>query len=176
MTAGAALALLFLRVPALEASVTLKEIRWEIAIQGSGQKRVYHEIRNWFQPPNALLKQWPRAEVILTNDGPQPQEAMLMRYAVAVRLVKIQGESKKEAVWSIPFILEDKRIPKIRAQETRIIPIYLNRVVLQSYLKRVHRAGFWPEALRIHVVLEPRAGETFKDRILESILPISWKP
>ena len=102
------------------------------------------------------------------------EEAVLLRYAVSARLAPTAGDS--EGVWTVPFLLEEKHIPKVKAGRSREVPIPLNRTVFGAYLRRKGRTGLWPDALRIQVMVEPRSGETSLDgRVAESILKVLWK-
>ena len=89
------------------------------------------------------------------------------------RLRKIGDEA--EGTWTVPFIVEEKRIPKVRADALLKTPLNLNRVALGSYLRRMYHAGYWPDAFRVQVMVEPRPGESLEDRISDKTLPVAWK-
>ena len=115
-----------------------------------------------------------RAMVTLYNRGPENETALLLRYAFSARLKKIDGGSA-DGDWTVPFVVDERRIPLLRGHKTKPVPLQLNRVALKAYLKRMYRAGYWPDAFRVRVVVDPRAGETFSKRIREKTLPIIWK-
>jgi hypothetical protein len=157
----------------IRAEVSIESSRWQLPV-GRPTKPVWHDVSAWLLPPNGSVAAAPRLELRLRNAAGKADEAMLLRYIVTARLVPIVGGG--EGVWAIPFILEDRRVPTIRAGETRPVPAGLNRAVLGAYLKRMARAGYWPDALRLQVMLEPRPGEsTLQGRIHESVLPVLWK-
>lgn len=155
------------------AEVSIESSHWQLPV-GRATKPVWHDVGAWLLPPNGSVAAAPRLELRLRNAASKADEAMLLRYTVSARLVPIAGGG--EGVWAIPFILEDRRVPTIRAGETRPVPAGLNRAVLGAYLKRMARAGYWPDALRLQVMVEPRPGEnTLQGRMHESVLPVLWK-
>jgi len=164
--------------PASSAEVILKEIRWQVTPSTLSRKPTWHDAAGWLQPPGSRLERQPRILVALLNRSAGPDEAVLLRYAVSARLVRIQddGAAAAEGTWVIPFILEERRVPKIRGNDVLLVPIYFNRAVFSAYILRMRRAGFWPDTLRLQVMVEPRPGEnSFRDRTMEAVLPVLWK-
>ena len=107
--------------------------------------------------------------VTVENRGPSAVDGMVLRYALSARLVKA-GTEGQPGVWTVPFYLNERRVPRVRAGQVKEIP--LNDLVLDVFLKKVYRAGYWPDALRIEVMVEPRAGEGLEQRMLEGTLPV----
>lgn len=153
--------------------MTIADVDWQLALQVRKKRRVYHDIQRWLFPPSPNMKLRLRAVVSLANDSPRPESAVLLRYAFSARLRRIGKDEK--GTWTLPFVLEERRIPKIGGDTTKSYPLALNRVALRSYLKRMYRSGFWPDAFRVRVMVEPRAGESFRDRYREEQLPVIWR-
>jgi len=160
------------------AEVILKEVRWQVTPNIRSRKPIWHDAAVWLQPPGAKLERQPRILVTLLNKSPGPDEALLLRYALSARLARAQesGTAAAEGNWTIPFILEERRVPKIRGNDALQVAIQFNRAVFSAYLLRMRRAGFWPDTLRMQVMVEPRPGEnSLQGRMMEAALPVLWK-
>lgn len=155
------------------AQVGIGSVRWEVPLPPK-RREAYRAAKTWYQPPSQRLDSWPRAMVSLENPAGHREEAVLIRYSISARLVRIGVGG--EGAWAVPFIVEDKRVPKVSPRSTHHEPLYLNRVVMASYFKRLHRAGFWPDAIRIQVMVEPRPGDVDQGRVIEAELPVVWSP
>lgn len=157
----------------VSAEVTIDRMNWQLALQMRKQKRIYHDISQWLFPPSPKVKTRPRALVRLSNKSGKAETAVLLRYSITPRLRRI-GTSEK-GLWMVPFVVEERRIPNLKGGQSKDIPLYLNRVAFGAYLKRMYRAGYWPDALRVEVMIEPKPGETFSKRLRRAVLPILWK-
>ncbi len=166
----------FVAVGVAGAQVQLQNLHWQVAARSPrpGGKPLYHDAQQWLRPPDARAAGQIRAMVTLVNRSTRSEEAVLLRYAVSARLAPVAGES--EGVWTVPFLLEEKHIPKVKAGGSREVPIPLNRTVFGAYLRRKGRTELWPDALRIQVMIEPRSGETsLEGRVADSTMKILWK-
>lgn len=169
----AAFGLLFLILPGgASAELVLRGISWQAPSPAGTKPRGFRPIERWVQPAAAKLGGRPRAVVTVANRGPKAAEGAVLRYAVAARMAKVGAEGK-EGVWTVPFFLNERRVSRVGANQTREIP--LNDLVLDVFLKKSFRAGYWPDALRIQVMVEPRNGEGLEQRILEDTLPVVAK-
>lgn len=157
------------------AAVTLQELRWQLPTGAATAKPVWHDAAGgWLQPPAAKLLRPPRLLVTLLNGGGKAEEAVLLRYTVSARLASAQGGT--QGVWTLPFVLEERRVPKVKASAALQVPITLNRALFDAYLKRMLRSGFWPDALRMQVMVEPRPGDSsFEGRVAEAEMSVLWK-
>lgn len=164
---------LVLAAPPLRAEVVIADVKWQLAIQVKKHKRDYHDIRRWLFPPTDKAKIRVRATLYLINRSPKSESALLLKYAFGARLRRIGGDDP--GIWTVPFHLDERRIPIIKGGERRKINLPINRVALNAYLKRMYRAGYWPDSFKVHVMVEPRIGEGFADRIQEVVLPVIWK-
>ena len=149
------------------AEVILKDIQWRVA-ERRGQRKVYRALERWEQAPSPTLKAKPRAVITLANRGPKPAEGVLLSYAVSARLAKVG--SGGEGVWAVPFWTEERRVMRLKPNEIREVPI--DSLRLATYLRRSYRFGVWPDAIKLHVMIEPSDGEPLAGRIRESVLPV----
>lgn len=157
---------------AVFSEVLLKSAAWSLGRQGEMGRRVYESIDRWEQPPAAKLSGKLRVVVTLVNRGPKAAKAVLLRYCVSARLVHSK-DTTREGLWTVPVRLQEKRIPMLRANQALDVPI--DNLLPESYFKKAHLSGFWPDALRLQVMVEPRLGEGLEERLLERTLPIRWK-
>ncbi|PCI37552.1 MAG: hypothetical protein COB53_06135 [Elusimicrobia bacterium] len=155
--------------------VFISDAGWELSIRMRKQNLQYHRVDHWMFPPNPVPKRSrPRAFVALKNPNSKPEHAILLRYSVDARLRKIGTTA--DGIWTVPFLTDEKRVPRVKAGETLDVPLTLNRAALGAYLKKMYNAGFWPDAFRVRVMVEPRPGEGLDRRFRETTLPISWRP
>lgn len=158
--------------PGARAEVLLKGISWRLPRQGRASA-VPAPLKAWSQPPNAKLSDHPLVAVVtLANRGPKSAVGVALRYAVSLRL-KSRADGSGEGVWAVPSDVETRRVPRLKANEIR--EVLIDRMKLSIYLRQVHRAGYWADAVKLQVMVEPRGGESLESRMSESILPISWE-
>lgn len=169
-----ALGLIFLPLLARAASaeLVLRGIVWQAPTPPGAKARGFSPIERWVQPAAAKLARRPRAVITVANRGPKAAEGAVLRYAVAARMAKV-GEEGKEGTWTVPFYLASVRVPRVGANQTKEVP--LKDLVLDVFLKKSFRSGYWPDALKIQVMVEPRNGEGLEQRVLENILPVAAK-
>ena len=173
MTAAAALALAAALCGSARAEVVVQDVRWSLAAGKDGKRGPYVEASRWAQPPAARIAGRPRAVVTLANLGRGAEPGVLVRCAVSARLFRV-GDAKAEGVWSVPFWTDEKRIPFLRgAQVKRVV---VDDPTLGAYLQKMFRAGFWVDALRIQVMVDPRAGEGLERHIMERDLAVDARP
>ena len=166
----AALIGLALCMPSLvSAELVLRSVAWQLPAPSGAQPRGYRPIERWIQPPIARVPSKPRVVVTVANRGPKAAEGAVLRFVVTARQAKI-GATSGEGVWTVPFYLSERRVARVKANETKEVPI--NDPFLDVFLKKTFRAGYWPDALRIQVMVEPRNGEGLEQRILEQTLPV----
>ena len=151
------------------AELVLRSVSWQLPSAKGASRRGYQPIERWIQPPSAKVVSRPRVMVTVVNRGPKPAEGAVLRYAIAARQFKI-GQTGGEGTWTVPFYLAERRVARVGANEVKEVPI--NDLVIDVFLKKAFRAGYWPDALRIQVMVEPRSGEGLEQRILEATLPV----
>jgi hypothetical protein len=155
------------------AEVRIEDLGWQLAVDVRNPKSAFHDVGQWLFPPNPTVKVRPRIAVKLKNASPRTETAVLLRYAFSARLKRVSGEG--QGTWVVPFLVEERHVPRVGAGEDETVFINLNRVALSGYLKRMFHAGYWPDALRANVMVEPRPGDSLDGRVAEKTLPVQWK-
>ncbi len=94
----------------------------------------------------------------------------MLRYSMTGRVALIAG-AKPEGVWGIPFMVDEKRVPKIGPNKTQ--DVYLTTSpALELYLAKLARAGWWPDRVKLQVMIEPHRGAV-AIQSLESVLEVA---
>jgi len=155
------------------AEVRIGDVGWQVALDVRNPKSPFHDISQWMFPPSPTVRVRPRIMVKLLNDASRPETAMLLRYAFSARLKRIGDEAP--GTWAVPFVVEERHVPRVGPGASLKVPVNVNRVAMTAYLKRMYRAGFWPDAFRANVMVEPRPGDRLDGRIVEKPLPVQWK-
>ena len=109
-----------------------------------------------------------RARLVLKNAGPL-EEGLLLRYSMTARVAPVQG-APADGTWTVPFHVEERHVPKIGADKTLEVPLEASPA-LNDYLNRIGRAGWWPDRIKIQVMLEPREG-TKALQLVEDVVEI----
>jgi hypothetical protein len=153
-----ALAMILASSSAGHAEVFIESVHWQLALPTPGAKPVFSDIQTLPSIPPRFVGRL-RALVVLKNRGPQAVEGILLRYAIAAKLSPLDGSAA--SVWAVPYMIDERRVPKIGPN--RMIEVGLDtsrslELPLNLYLQRVFRSGFWPEMLRIQVMLSPHSG------------------
>ena len=162
----------FLAPSLLHAEAVIESVHWQWAPPANGQTHPYEDIAILTASPPRLEGRL-RARVTLTNNGPQDVDGILLVYCLAARLVPTAASG--EGVWAVPFMIEEKRVPKIGPNQQLDVFLDPSRSVempLQHYLQHTQRAGFWPDQLKLQVMLQPRPGTVSVVKTLKVILPI----
>ncbi len=111
-----------------------------------------------------------RARLTLKNRGPVPAEGILLRYSMTGSVAPIAGE-KTESVWGVPFMVDEKRVPKVGPNKTQDVYLPVSSA-LGLYLAKLARAGWWPDRVRLQVMIEPHRGAVAV-QALESALEVA---
>lgn len=99
-----------------------------------------------------------RARLTLKNRGPKAAEGILVRYSMTARIMPAEG-GKTEGSWAIPFVVDEKRVPKVGPNKTQ--DVYLTTSpALELYFNKLSRAGWWPDRVKLQVMIEPHPGMT----------------
>lgn len=150
-------------------------IEWQSSRGFGKAKRLlpFTTILQWKQGPLDKPPGHLRILVTLTNEGAKSVEGSILRCSISMHLVKYKtqeaGEDSQDGVWGVPFWIEERRIPKIKPARSK--EVVISHFNLQEYLKRLRGTGFWPDALKVRIMVEPRVGETLKN-IPESVIPV----
>lgn len=159
------LAVLLLGASPAAAELELQKVQWQFARPGKGGPDRFQNI-SVAALSGAKLGGRLKANVTLLNRGPKAVEGILLRYSAAAKIAAADGG---EAEWAVPFLLEEKRVPKVGPNQRKEVPLELT-ISLNLYLKRVNRVGYRVRELKVQIMLEPRRGETFPPRVIEGDL------
>jgi hypothetical protein len=150
----------------------IESVAWQLAKLVPGQKDVYQDITSLTTLPPRIDGKL-RLRVVLKNRGPKEADGLLLRYCLSARLVAA-GKSA-DGVWAVPFLISEKRVPKVgsnRLLEVVLDPSEAVDMPLSHYLKRTLDSGFWPDQLKLQVMLNPRRGDVEAIATQEIVLPV----
>ncbi|MFH1618709.1 MAG: hypothetical protein ABIG11_02285 [bacterium] len=152
------------------AGVDIAGIEWQIARQNAkSRKPAYVRVKEWPQGPVSKTPGRIRIAVTLANRGAKAMEGTVLRYAVSMRLTKT-GAPASSGVWMVPFWQDECRVPKIASARSREVKI--PHIDLQGGLRKLRGTGFWPDMLKVQVMLEPRSGDSLENNVRESTIPV----
>ncbi|UPT74009.1 MAG: hypothetical protein M0D55_19615 [Elusimicrobiota bacterium] len=117
-------------------------------------------------PMDAKASRLLRGKAVLKNRGPKAAEGVLLRYSVTARLVPDRN-APAEAAWALPFMVDERRVPKIGPNQILEIPL-TTTPKLELYVKRLARQGFKVNGLKLSAMLDPHDGGAV--RLVEAIL------
>lgn len=172
MTASLFLAAL-LACPA-SAGVTVSSAAVQVSITAKKGSPVFHTIESLFLPPDGKPAAVLRAALTVDNEGPRVESGVVIRFAISARVKRVGSEG--EGTWSVPFLLEERHVPRVARGRGVTVTLPVNRVALVGHLKKLRAAGLWPDALRIEALIEPRRGEDLVGRLVSKTIAVDWKP
>ena len=146
----------------------LESVRWQVGRVVRGRVATWADVKVLEDGPPKLDSRL-RAKLVLKNRGPQTSEGILLRYSLISRLTQTGGAAA-EGAWAIPFLVEERRVPKVGPNKLLEVPLETSPG-LELYLRRLSRAGWWPDRLRLQVMLEPHPGEQ-TIQTLEDVLEV----
>ena len=162
------LALAVFSAAGARAELFLESASWQRARAVKGVAAVWEDAASLSDGPpklDALL----RARVTLKNRGPKAAEGILLRYSMTGRVAPVAGSA--EGVWGIPFMVDEKRVPKVGPNKT--LDVFLTTSpALELYLAKLARAGWWTDRMKLQVMLEPHRG-ALTVQSLETILEVA---
>ena len=97
-----------------------------------------------------------RARLTLKNRGPIPAEGILLRYSMTAR---VNPGNNHEGTWAIPFMVDEKRVPKVGPNKMQDV-FLTTSPALELYFAKLARAGWWPDRVKLQVMVEPHPGAT----------------
>lgn len=166
------LVLTALAVGSAAAEVRLSSVKWHLLPAQKSALRKAEPVERLVRAPAQLVGEPLGAVVTITNSGARPAVGVLLRYTIAARLSPI-GQGDQGGIWEVPFWLEDVRIPQVGAGKE--VSFTIRNLHLEAHLKKLRSEGFWPTALRVQVMAEPKTGEDLSQKILEAELPVVWE-
>ena len=139
---------------AASAELALESVHWQQGRVEGGRVAFWKDVKTNTAVPTSADRM--RARLILKNDGPQNEEGLLLRYSLTARVLPENGGAA-DGAWAVPFSIDEKRVPKVGAEKTIEVPLDASAAI-DLYLKRVARAGWRLDRLKIQVMLEPHRG------------------
>ena len=80
---------------------------------------------------------------------------------------------KGEGAWAVPLMVEQRRVPFLGANQRQEVALDSNALI-KPYLRKMNRAGFFPDQLKLQVMVEPlQAAKERTIKVLESVLPLT---
>ncbi len=153
----------------VRAELLLEAVSWQRARVSGARVVAWEDIGQIIDGPPKLDARL-RARLTLKNRGPVAAEGILLRYSMTGRVAPIAGE-KPETAWAIPFMVDEKRVPKVGPNMTQDV-FLTTSPALELYLAKLARAGWWADRMKLQVRIEPHPGEVAV-RSLESVLEVS---
>jgi hypothetical protein len=139
------------------AELALDSVHWQAARVERGRVVAWQEVKVVADPPPKLANRL-RVHLFLKNRGTAAVEGVLVRFSMTARLAPVEGASV-EGSWAIPFANGEKRVPYVGPNKTVEVTLDPGDD-LAIYLRRVVRAGWWPDRLKMQVMLDLHPGST----------------
>ena len=152
---------------AASAETSLEGVYWQVGRVEGGRVSAWQNASVLRDGPPKLDNRL-RARLVLKNAGAD-EEGLLLRYSMTARVAPAEGAAA-EGSWAVPFAVDERRVPKIGADKTLEVPLDASPA-LDLYLRRIARAGWWPDRIKIQVMLEPRPGSKTIS-LVESVLEV----
>lgn len=162
-------AAMFVVIPALSAQVRLTGIDWQASKVQEPKKLLFEAIQDIRLEPYQKFPHKLRAVITLRNASAKPAGGLVLRCALSLHIVKL-SDPADQGFWAVPFKVEELRVSKIApsgSYEAKLLHSQLN-----EQLKKLRNTGFWADALKLDVMLEPRQGDSPAEIIRESVINI----
>ena len=137
----------------VSAELTLEGVHWQAGRAPAGRAAVWREVKTL--DAAARPRERLRARLVLNNRGPQNVEGLLLRYSLTARVSPLDGSN--EGAWAVPFNVEGKRVPTIGPDKMIEVPLDVAAAV-DLYFRRLARAGWRPDRIKIQAMIEPHLG------------------
>jgi len=153
----------------LQAQVRINKIDWQVSrVEGKAKLPFEPILELKLEPYQKYLNKF-RALVNIQNSSAKPIEGLVLRCALSLHIVKI-ADAADAGFWAVPFHVEELRVSRIRAggvYDAKIIHFVLN-----EQLKKLKNTGFWVDALKLQVMLDPRLADEPVSIMKEAVINI----
>lgn len=153
----------------LHAQVQINKMGWQVSRVEEKAKLPFEPILELKLKPYEKYLNKLRAVVAVQNPSAKPAEGLVLRCALSLHIVKL-ADTADAGFWAVPFRVEELRISRIRpgaVYEARLIHFVLN-----EQLKKLRNTGFWVDALKLQVMLDPRQGDEPAKIMKEAVINI----
>ncbi|MDO8756542.1 MAG: hypothetical protein Q7J64_00895 [Elusimicrobiota bacterium] len=151
------------------AELLLDSVSWQRASAGKGRAVIWEDASALVDAPPKFESRL-RARLTLKNRGPKAAEGVLLRYSMTGRVAPVEGGAV-EGAWGVPFFVGERRVPKIGPNMTLDVNLTTSPA-LELYLAKLARAGWWPDRVKLQVMIEPHRGAAAV-QALEAVLEVS---
>jgi hypothetical protein len=148
------------------AEIVLEGVHWQVGRTEGGRVVAWQDLKVLVDGPPKLDNRL-RARVVLKNRTAKPDEGILVRYSLVARVSPAAGAAG-DGVWAIPFAVEERRVPLVAANKMIEVPLETG-AALGLYLRRLARSGWWPDRIKVQVMIEPHAGDAVLQTVEDSL-------
>jgi len=159
----------FISGPALSAQVLINKINWQVSRVQDKTKLPFEALSEIKLEPYQTFPHKLRAVVAVQNTSAKTAGGLVLRCALTLHIVRL-ADPADAGFWAVPFRVEELRISQIMpagSYEAKFIHSQLN-----EQLKKLKNTGFWADALKLAVMLDPRPGDDPSMIIRESVVNI----
>lgn len=150
------------------AEILLEGVHWQVGHVEGGRVAAWQDLKVLDDGPPKLDNRL-RARLVIKNDGAKDEDGLLLRFSLTARVAPAAG-AVAEGTWAVPFIVDEKRVPKVGAGKMIEAPLDAG-AALDLYVRRLARAGWWPDRIKVQAMIEPRPG-TKAVNIVEDVLEV----
>jgi len=159
----------FISGPELSAQVRISKIDWQVSKVRGKKKRPFEAISEIILAPYQKFPHKLRAVVTAHNTSAKPAGGLVLRCALSLHLVRL-ADPADPGFWAVPFRVEELRISQIMPAGFYKAKLIHSR--LNEQLKKLENTGFWADAVKLAVMLDPRQGDDPAAIIRESVISI----
>ena len=153
----------------LQAQVQINSIDWQVSRAEGKEKLAFEPILELKLAPYQKYLNKFRAVVNIRNSSARPVEGLVLKCALSLRVVKL-SDAQQAGFWAVPFRVEEVRVSRI--QPGGVYEAKLIHFVLNEQLKKLKNTGFWVDALKLQVMLDPRLGDEPARIMKEAVINI----
>ena len=154
----------------LRAQVQINKVDWQTSRAEGKITRPFETITELKLAPYQKYLNKFRAVVTAQNASAKPAGGLVLRCALSLHLIKI-SDASDGGFWAVPFRVEELRISRIKpggVYDAKLIHFELN-----EQLSKLKNTGFWVDALKLQVMLDPKPGDDPAKIMKEAVISIT---
>jgi hypothetical protein len=151
---------------AASAEIVLEGVHWQVGRVEGARVVAWQDVKSVVDGPPKLESRM-RARLVIKNNGTKLEEGLLIRYSMTARVTAAKA-TPAEGAWAIPFVVEERRVPKVAPNQMLEVPLETG-AAMELYMRRLARAGWWPDRVKIQVMLEPHAGSVALQTVEDAV-------